>query len=60
VTWAFVREPLDDSHTRLLARARADYERPWVGLLLIGHPIHFAVQRRQLLNLKRRVETADA
>ena len=62
MTWAFVLEPLDDSHTRLLARARADYERPWVGLLLrlIGHPIHTAMQRRQLLNLKRRVEAAAA
>jgi hypothetical protein len=58
VNWAFVLERLDESHTRLLTRARADYERPSVGLRLrlAGHPMHFAMQRRQLLNLKRRAE----
>lgn len=34
VTWAFVLEPLDESHTRLLTRARADYERRPVGIAL--------------------------
>ena len=34
VTWAFVLESIDESHTRLLARVRGDYERPWVGLRL--------------------------
>lgn len=58
VNWAYVLEPLDKSRTRLLTRARGDYERPWVGLYLrlVGHPMHFAMQRRQLLNLKRRAE----
>ena len=61
VTWAFVLEPLDDSDTRLLARPRRLRARLG-GLLLrlVGHPIHFAMQRRQLLSLKRRVETAAA
>jgi hypothetical protein len=58
VIWTFVLEPLDESRTRLLTRASGDYERPSVGLYLrlVGHPMHFAMQRRQLLNLKRRVE----
>jgi hypothetical protein len=58
VIWAFVLEPLDESRTRLLTRASGDYERASVGLRLrlVGHPMHFAMQRRQLLNLKRRSE----
>jgi hypothetical protein len=58
VAWAFVLEPIDDSHTRLLTRSSADYERPSVGLRLrlVAHPMHFAMQRRQLLNLKQRAE----
>jgi hypothetical protein len=58
VIWAFVLEPLDESRTRLLTRAAADYERRSVGLRLrlAGHPMHFAMQRRQLLNVKRRAE----
>src|SRR5215218_3031158 len=52
VIWAFVLEPLDESRTRLLTRASGDYERPSVGLRLrlVGHPMHFAMERRQLLN----------
>lgn len=58
VTWAFVLDPIDNYHTRLLTRSSADYERAWVGvrLRLAAHPIHFAMQRRQLLNLKRRAD----
>jgi hypothetical protein len=58
VIWSFVLEPLDESCTRLLTRASAEYDRPSVGLRLhvAGHPMHFAMQRRQLLNEKRRVE----
>lgn len=60
VIWAFILEPLDASRTRLLIRASGDYERPSVGLYLrlVGHPMHFAMERRQLLNLRRRVEAA--
>jgi hypothetical protein len=58
VVWTFVLEPLDESHTRLVTRASAGYDRRsvGVGLRLVGHPMHFAMQRRQLLNLKRRIE----
>jgi hypothetical protein len=59
VIWTFVLESLDESRTRLLTRAAADYERRSVGLRLglVGHPMRFAMQRRQLLNLKRRAES---
>jgi hypothetical protein len=62
VVWAFVLDPLDESRTRLLTRASAEYERRsvGVGLHLVGHPMHFAMQRRQLLNLKRRAEAVAA
>lgn len=58
VRWAFVLELLDDASTRLLARASAEYEGLAVALrpLLFGHPVHFAMQRKQLLNLRRRAE----
>ena len=57
-TWALVLESIDETSTRLVTRARAWYERLGVGLMLglVWRPIHFGMQRRQLLNLKRRVE----
>jgi hypothetical protein len=60
VAWAFVLELIDETRTRLLVRASGDYEGLTVGLILkLGwRPIHFGMQRRQLLNLKRHVEAA--
>lgn len=59
-TWAFVLDPVDETSTRLVARARAWYRTPAARMMLglVFHPIHFAMQRRQLLNLRRRVEAA--
>jgi hypothetical protein len=61
-TWAFVLEPMDETSTRLLARSSGDFTRLVVGLLLwlAIRPIHFGMQRKQLLNLKRRAEAAAA
>lgn len=58
MTWAFVLEPTGERCTRLVNRGRVWYKRPAVGLMwrLVLRPIHFGMQRRQLLNLKRRVE----
>jgi PPOX class probable F420-dependent enzyme len=58
-TWAFALEPSDDgTSTRLVTRSTGSYTRVVVGLLLklFLRPIHFAMQRKQLLNLKRLVE----
>jgi hypothetical protein len=57
-TWAFVLEPIDETSTRLITRVRAGGERVLVGLVigLVVRPIHFGMQRRQLLNLKRLAE----
>jgi hypothetical protein len=57
MSWAFVLEPLDEATTRLIARCRAVPRSVTVGLLLrLLHPVHFAMQRKQLLTLKRRAE----
>ena len=61
LTWALVLEPMDETATRLVARVRvrparkdAATSRPTVRL--VWRPVHFGMQRRQLLNLKRRAE----
>jgi PPOX class probable F420-dependent enzyme len=58
MSWAFVLEPVGESGTRLITRSRGAYDRLALGLLLkvVWHPVHFGMQRRQLLNLKRLVE----
>lgn len=57
VTMAFVLEPIDETSTRLLARSSAEYDRLAVKLFLsVYHLVHFAMQRRQLLNLRQRAE----
>jgi hypothetical protein len=57
MSWAFVLQPLDETTTRLIARCRAVPRSVAVGLLLrLFHPVHFAMQRKQLLSVKRRVE----
>ena len=57
-SWAFVLEPVDETRSRLVTRVRAGYERLAVGLMigLIWRPIHFGMEHRQLLNIKRRAE----
>jgi hypothetical protein len=62
VTWAFVLEPIDPRTTRLLVRASGDYERRSVGVMLqlIWRPMHFAMQRKQLLTLRKQIEAASA
>jgi PPOX class probable F420-dependent enzyme len=58
MSWAFVLEPVGETGTRLITRSRGAYDRLALGLMLkvVWHPVHFGMQRRQLLNLKRLVE----
>ena len=60
MSWAFALEPVGATSTRLITRSRGAYDRLALGLLLkvVWHPVHFGMQRRQLLNLKRLVEAA--
>ncbi|MGZ3602035.1 MAG: SRPBCC family protein [Ktedonobacterales bacterium] len=56
--WAFVVEPLDEGHTRVLVRGRK--ARGWdaaYDVLLIELP-HFLMERKMLIGLKRRAERA--
>lgn len=59
MSWAFVLEPIDETSTRLVARVRAWYKTLASRLMieLVFHPIHFGMQRRQLLNVKQRLES---
>jgi hypothetical protein len=59
-TWTFVLVPVDEATTRLITRVRARFDRLTLGLLfaLLWRPIHFGMQRCQLLNLKRLVEAS--
>ena len=62
-TWAFVLVPSQSNETRLLVRGRvAPGYRPyglpeWMALLL-GRPAHFIMERKQLVSIARRVESA--
>lgn len=60
MSWAFVLEPAGETCTRLVTRSRGTYDRVGLGLMLkvIWHPVHFGMQRRQLLDLRRLVEAA--
>jgi len=51
-----VLEPIDHESTRLITRASGEYGRLGVGLMLglVWRPLDFGMQRRQLLNVKRR------
>jgi hypothetical protein len=62
VTWASVLERTDDMSTRLLTRASGEYTHLAVapGLWFIMRPIHFDMQRKQLLNLKARVKASGS
>jgi pimeloyl-ACP methyl ester carboxylesterase len=60
MSWAFALEPAGETSTRLITRSRGTTGRLALGLMLkvFWHPFDFGMQRRQLLNLKRLVETA--
>ena len=54
--WAFVVEPLDDRHMRVILRGRKARGWPAVyDLLLIELP-HFLMERKMLLGIKERAE----
>jgi len=57
-TWLFFLEPLEKRRTRLIVRNNLGYKPRWVGIPanLMILPIHFIMQRRQLLNIKERAE----
>jgi hypothetical protein len=60
VTWAFFLESIGSS-TRLIVRARANagYQSRGLPLWLI-RPVHFVMQRKQLLGIARRAEAVSS
>jgi hypothetical protein len=60
MSWAFVLEPVDETSTRLITSSRGTIDRLPLGLMLkvFWRPLDLGMQRRQLLNVKRLVETA--
>ncbi|MCP4130048.1 MAG: hypothetical protein GY754_03420 [bacterium] len=60
-TWLFVLQERDKDRTRLLVRARGVIY-PWYWRILLGYcmaPAHKVMQRKQLLNLRERVENPE-
>ena len=60
MSWAFGLAPAGETSTRLTTRPRGTTGRLALGPMLkvFWHPCDFRMQRRQLLNFKRLVETA--
>jgi hypothetical protein len=62
-TWAFILEPIDEENAKLIARWRADYI-PTLRGKLANHyllqPIHFIMERKMLLGIKKRAEATEA
>ena len=59
-TWAFVLEPADGNRTRLLIRWRSQTSRSLYDLVFnkyLLEPIHFAMERKMMLGIRRRAET---
>jgi hypothetical protein len=59
-SWGFYLKPLDDSKTRLIVRARLDYQpRQFINWLLwrvFMEPINFVMERKTLLGIRTRAE----
>jgi hypothetical protein len=55
---AFVLEPLDEHHTRLIARSRSPRTWPTLALAPLGEIPHFVMERKMLLGIKERAERA--
>jgi hypothetical protein len=63
VTWAFMLDAIDGNTTRLIVRARASDDYRFRGLpravgLFMVRIVHFIMERKQLLEIARRAETA--
>ena len=63
VTWAFVLHEMNNRSTRLIVRARASrgyqfHRLPWWLARRVVRLVHFVMQRKQLLGIARRAESA--
>ena len=61
LSWVFFLDELDEGTTRLISRWRGDYNQSLVNALIylvLTEPITFVMDRKMLLGIKRRAETA--
>jgi hypothetical protein len=58
-TWALILEPVDDRTTRLIARSRSGAKQGAAGFLILD-PVHFIMERRMMLGIRRRAEAEAA
>ena len=62
-TWGFYLKEVDEKTTRLIVRFRMD-RKPgllsWFGNYLLLEPAHFVMERRMMLGIKQRAESAAA
>jgi hypothetical protein len=62
-SWVFLLKPLDEQHTRLVVRMRADFKMPGIIAPMFHfslEPVHFMMERKMLLNIKRLAEQTVA
>lgn len=62
-TWCFYLQPLSGQRTRLIVRSNLQFRPRWLVYLpaqLVARPVHYLMQRKQLLGIKERVETSVA
>jgi hypothetical protein len=60
-SWTFVLDPVGQGATRLLVRWRSDFRPTLAGWLVNKYalePVHFVMERKMLLGIKRRAEAA--
>jgi proline iminopeptidase len=57
-TWTFFLKRETHDRTRLIVRNNIGFEPWWISIIsnMIARPLHFIMQKRQLINLKNRIE----
>ena len=57
-TWTFFLKKETSDRTRLIVRNNIGFEPWWISIVsnMIAKPLHFIMQKRQLINLKNRIE----
>lgn len=60
-TWTFFLKKEARDRTRLIVRNNIGFEPRWISIVsnVIAKPLHFIMQKRQLNNLKNRIEKQD-
>ena len=57
--WSFILEPIDENTTRFLVRSRSG-PRARLDRFLVFDPIHFIMERKMMLGIRKRAEAKVA